>query len=169
LYEALGYFIDIPNCHYVNGCAQCQCYAVTTSVQSAPGQKFREAFGELFQPPETIAGYLHKPKVDPAVRPRAQPLRRVPSALRTDVNKELSRMVKEGILEWVSSVVVVKKQAGIRICCNLSAVNDAIVPGSYPLPTINELGSSLAGFKVFSKIDLRWGYLQVVLDTESRV
>jgi hypothetical protein len=66
-------------------------------------------------------------------------------------------------------MVVVKKQAGgIRICCDLSEVNDAIVPGSYPLPTIDELGSSLAGFKVFSKIDLRWGYLQVVLDAESR-
>jgi hypothetical protein len=68
--------------------------------------------------------------VDPTVRPRSQPLRRIPLALRDDVNKELSRM--EGILEpiynseWVSNMVVVKKQAGgIRLCCDLSEVNDA--------------------------------------------
>ncbi len=176
LYEALGYRIDIPTCHNVASCAQCQCCAVTTDdVQSAGEQKFREQYAELFEPPETITGYVHKPKVDASVVPHVQPLRRVPLALSDDVSKELGRMVKEGILEpidtseWVSNMVVVRKASGgIRICCDLSDVNQAVVADKYPLPTMDELSSEFAGAKWFSKIDLRWGYLQVPLDADSR-
>ena len=60
-------------------------------------------------------------------------------------------------------VVAYKSNGAIRICVDLTTVNKAIVPDRYPLPTIDELAEFFAGSRFFSKIDLRWGYLQVKL------
>jgi len=65
---------------------------------------------------------------------------------------------------WMSNLVVARKKDGnIRLCVNLKKVNKAVIPTRYPLPTMDELVSTPAGAKVFSKIDLKWGYLQVPL------
>ena len=97
---------------------------------------------------------------------RSQAMRRVPIALQDEVNKELGRIVNEGILEpidasvWVSNMVVVRKPTGgVRICCDLTEVNKAVVADKYPLPTIEDLSRDMAGAKFFSKLDLKWGYL----------
>ena len=47
-------------------------------------------------------------------------------------------------------------------------MNRAIIPVVCPLPTMEELTSQLAGSTIFSKIDLRWGCLQVQLAEDSR-
>ena len=121
-------------------------------------------------PSKYITGYLHKPIIDSVVPPVAQPLRRVPLALLPKVKEELERMVKTGVLEsidasdWVSNMVIARKSDGaIRICADLTNVNKAIIPDRYPLPTIDELSQFFAGSAFFSKIDLKWGYLQVRL------
>ena len=51
---------------------------------------------------------------------------------------------------------------------DLRAVNKAIIPDKYPLPTIEELTAQFHGSTTFSKLDLRQGYLQVPLHPESR-
>ena len=56
-------------------------------------------------------------------------------------------------------VVAHKSNGAIRICVDLTNVNKAIVPDRYSLPTIDELAEFFAGSRVFSKIDLGWGYL----------
>jgi len=59
----------------------------------------------------------------------------------------------------MSNLVVVRKKDGnIRLCVNLKEVNKADIPTNYPLQTMDELTSMLAGAKLFSKIDLKWGY-----------
>ena len=65
-------------------------------------------------------------------------------------------------------VVAHKSNGAMSICVDLTNVNEAIVPDSYPLPTIDELDEFFACSRVFSKIDLRWGYLQVKLHESSR-
>ena len=84
-------------------------------------------------------------------------------------------MVRDGVLkqidaaDWVSNMVVAHKSNGaIRICVDLTKVNKTIAPDRYPLSTIDELAEFFAGSRVFSKIDLRWGYLQVKLHESSR-
>ncbi len=94
LFEALGYSIDIPSCHNADSCMQCQCNRVEASVFE---HRFKTEFAELFNPPEIIVGFVHKPKVDSSVVPRGQALRRVPIALQGEVIQELNRMVDEGM------------------------------------------------------------------------
>ena len=73
-------------------------------------------------------------------------------------------MVRDGVLkqinaaDWVSNMVVAHKSNGaIRIRVDLTNVNKAIAPDSYPLFTIDELAEFFAGSLFFGKIDLRWG------------
>ena len=126
-------------------------------------------------PKKSIKGYIHKPVVNKLLPPVAQAQRRVPLALLDKVKSELERMVHDGVLkqveaaDWVSNMVIARKANGaIRICVDLTDVNKAIVPDRYPLPTIDELSEFFAGSRFFSKIDLKWGYLQVQLHESSR-
>ena len=57
---------------------------------------------------------------------------------------------------------------GVRICCDLSLVNEAVIADGYPLPTLDELTNDFAGAQYFSKLDLKWGYLQVPLHENTR-
>ena len=61
------------------------------------------------------------------------------------------------------------KAKSLLICINMKNVNKAIVPECYPLPTIEELTAQLVGSTVFSKIDLKWGYLQIVLAEDKQL
>ena len=65
-------------------------------------------------------------------------------------------------------MVAKKKSGGLRPCIDLRPVNKAVIPDRYPLPTTEELTAKFYGSTVFSKLDLRQGYLQVPLHPDSR-
>ncbi|KAG8173528.1 hypothetical protein JTE90_014688 [Oedothorax gibbosus] len=81
-------------------------------------------------------------------------------------------MVHKGILESISSsewatpvVPVVKRDGSIMLCGDYRCtVNKSVKPYTYPLPTVNEVLSTVAGGKVFSKLDLSQAYLQLPVD-----
>jgi hypothetical protein len=65
----------------------------------------------------------HHIQLDPFVQPVVHPPRKVPAALREHVRGELDRMVNLGVIanqdepiDWVSSMVVVRKPGKLRIC-----------------------------------------------------
>jgi len=51
-----------------------------------------------------------------------------------------------------------KKDRKKRIVMNYYNLNSQIVKNNYPLPLITELINNMGGKKVFTKIDLRWGF-----------
>ena len=64
---------------------------------------------------------------------------------------------------------VPKKDGKFRICGDYKVtVNQVLMMEEYPLPTPEELFSTLAGGKIFSKLDLSQAYLQVPVDEESK-
>ena len=83
-------------------------------------------------------------------------------------------MEGDGIIErvessaWTSNVVARKKDGAVRLCVNLKDVNRALTPDRYPLPTMVELTMKVAGVTMFSKVDLKWGYLQLGLSKKAR-
>ena len=119
-----------------------------------------------------VQAHLH---VDPTVRPVAQKQRRAPFALAPKVKAKLDDLDRDIIQEakgptpWVSPVVIAPKANGeIRLCVDMRRANEAIVRERHPLPTVDEIIHSVNGSRVFSKIDLKWGFHQVELDEESR-
>lgn len=101
--------------------------------------------------------------------PKFLKARSVPFALRTSVENELDRLQEQGIIEptqhseWATPLVVVRKKNGtLRLCGDYrSTVNLATKASSYPLPTPEEVFSTLRGGKIFSTLDLTQAYQQL--------
>ena len=109
--------------------------------------------------------------------PIAQPVRRLPFGYRDKVADLLERLQKEDIIEtvegvaskWVSPIVVVPvTDNDIRMCIDLRKVNQAVIREKYPITTMQEMLAELNGAKVSSKLDLKQGFFQLELETESR-
>ena len=58
--------------------------------------------------------------------------------------------------------MVPKKDGTWRPCGDYRRLNNATVPDRYPLPKIQDFAANLANCTVFSTIDLRKGYFQVI-------
>jgi hypothetical protein len=54
-----------------------------------------------------------------------------------------------------------KKDGTQRMCVDYRSLNDVTIKNKYPLPRIEDLFDQMIGAKVFSKIDLRFGYHQL--------
>lgn len=53
---------------------------------------------------------------------------------------------------------VKKKDGKLRPVQDYRHLNSGTVKNEYPLPLVSELVDKLKGAKVFSKVDVRWGY-----------
>ncbi|XP_035658200.1 uncharacterized protein K02A2.6-like [Branchiostoma floridae] len=113
--------------------------------------------------------------VDPDVEPVIHPPRRVPLELREKLKKQLEEMTEKGVIsevtqptDWVNSIVIKEKPNGkLRICLDSRDLNLALKRNHYPTPTLEEITPSLAGAKVFSKLDASNGYWNIKIDEES--
>ncbi|KAM9314785.1 LOW QUALITY PROTEIN: sodium channel and clathrin linker 1-like [Pholidichthys leucotaenia] len=139
------------------------------------GSDWRLRWLKLFEGLGRIDAFHHRPLENENITPKIQPLKRLPLALWAEVSAELNRLLESGVIErtdaspWISNLVVAKKKGGGVIpCIDLRAVNKAVVLGKYPLPTMEELTATFSRAKVFSKLDLQQGYLQVPLHPDSR-
>lgn len=82
-----------------------------------------------------------------------------------------ARKVSFNLLPLVETpaVPVLKKDMTIRLCGDFSVtLNQCLVVDQYPLPTTDDLCSSLAGGEKFSKIDLKQAYLQMEIHPDDR-
>ena len=101
--------------------------------------------------------------------------RKVPFALRDKLKAEMNSMVEKGIItkiieptEWVNALVCVEKPNGnIRVCIDPKVLNDNIQRPYYPMCTIDDLTSKLAGATHFSVLDATEGYYSCKLTEES--
>ena len=136
----------------------------------------KKKFHKLFD--TSAVGCLKNGGCTIRLRDGAEPVihasRRVSFALQPELKKELERMEKLGVIlkvdeptDWVSSMVVVKQPHRLRLCLDPTDLNKNIMREHTHLPTEDETLSSITNAKVFSKLDLKNGYWQLPLDTES--
>ncbi|CDW58685.1 Gag Pol polyprotein [Trichuris trichiura] len=125
-------------------------------------------------------GHCKFAKASLRLRPDAQPVfrpkRPVPYAVVPLVEAELDRLEKLGVISkvnysaWAAPLVAVRKRDGrLRLCADFSTgLNDALEMHQYPLPTPEDIFSTLNGGTVFSQIDFSDAYLQIEVSEESR-
>ena len=123
-----------------------------------------------------LKNYQVKFDIDESVRPAAHPPRPVPFHLKSQLRKELDKMLHDGIIEehhgpapWVSNVVLSPKEDGLRVTVDMRKPNEAIRDVNIPIPRVEEIRSQLAGFTHFSKLDLKSAFHQLELAPESRI
>jgi len=129
----------------------------------------------LFSGVGKLKDYKAKLHIDSDVKPVAQPMRRIPFALRHQVEAEIQNLLDQDIIEpvqgptpWVSPVVVVPKASGVRLCVDMRQANEAIIRERHPIPTVDEVLEDLNQSTVFSKLDLWLGFHQIELHEDSR-
>ena len=145
-------------------------------INNVHEQSMLDEFAECCSGVGKLKGYSAKLHVDETVKPVAQKQRPIPFGLRGKVEAKLDELVSADIIEpvegptpWVSPVVVVPKPGGdIRLCVDMRKANEAIIRERHPIPTVDEVLYNVNGSKVFSKLDLKWGFHQIELQEESR-
>ena len=123
----------------------------------------------------TLKGVKLRLCVDPEATPRFFKPRSVPYAISGKVEKELERLEKLGIIEpiqfsrWAAPIVpVLKQDETARICGDYKlTVNQVSKLEEYPLPRVEDLFATLAGGKLFTKLDMSQAYQQLLLDKDS--
>ena len=132
----------------------------------------REKYKHLFSGVGLLKGYELKLHVDESVKPVVQHVRRIPFGLREKVDAKLDELLELNIIEevpegpsgWISPLVVVPKSDGdVRVWVDMRRANEAIIRERHPIPTVEELLHDLNGSTMFSKIDLKWGFHQILL------
>lgn len=101
--------------------------------------------------------------------------RRVPLPLLGKVKEELERMEQLGVItkveepnNWCSGMVPVPKKNGtVRICVDLTKLNEAVCREKYILPSVEQTLGLLGGAKIFSKLDANMGFWQIPLSDQS--
>ena len=125
----------------------------------------------------TLVGYNAQIQIDPTATPKFCKARTVPYAYRELVNKELDRLVEQGILtpvsfaDWAAPIVPVLKsdKQSVRICGDFKrTVNQVSKVDKYPIPKIEDIFASLSGGKSFTTLDMSQAYQQLLLDEPSR-
>ena len=115
-------------------------------------------------------------EIDPSVKPVAQPHRRIPFGLRKKIESKIQELIDLDVIEqvkkpsdWVSPAHIVPKPNGdIRLTIDMREANKAVKRERHPIPTMEEMLLDMNQSKIFSKLDLKWGYHQIMLDEKSR-
>ena len=97
--------------------------------------------------------------------------RRVPLPMQQQVKEELERLEDLDIIrpmptptDWCAPIVVVPKANNkVRVCVDLTKLNESVRREHFPLPTTNELLAQLSGATTFSKLDCNSGFYQIPL------
>ncbi|KAK9938756.1 hypothetical protein M0R45_015477 [Rubus argutus] len=108
--------------------------------------------------------------------PPARPISITPYRMAPKELKELQTQIK-GLLDlgfirpsassWGAPVLFVRKKDGsLRLCIDYRQLNKVTIKNKYPLPRIDDLFDQLRGAQIFSKIDLRYGYHQLLVKKE---
>ncbi|UYV68452.1 hypothetical protein LAZ67_5004365 [Cordylochernes scorpioides] len=132
-----------------------------------PIKEFPEVFEGLGQ-----IGNPYEIKLKPGANPYAvHTPRRVPIPLMEKLRTRLEELEKAGIIaqvnvatEWCAPTVIAGKPNGdIRLCVDLSRLNEHVQREVHPMPVVEHMLGQLGEARFFSKLDANSGFHQIPL------
>ncbi|UYV82707.1 K02A2.6-like [Cordylochernes scorpioides] len=132
-----------------------------------PIKEFPEVFEGLGQ-----IGNPYEIKLKPGAKPYAvHTPRRVPIPLMEKLRTRLEELEKAGIIaqvnvatEWCAPTVIAGKPNGdIRLCVDLSRLNEHVQREVHPMPVVEHMLGQLGEARFFSKLDANSGFHQIPL------
>nr|XP_058971272.1 uncharacterized protein K02A2.6-like [Pocillopora verrucosa] len=133
-------------------------------------------FGSMFKGLGKLEGE-YKIKIEQNAEPYSvMTPRRISIPLLPLAKAELDKLIELDVIErctepseWCSPMVVVPKGNGkVRICVDLTKLNEVVKRERIMLPTVDYTIALMGGAKVFSKLDANAGFHQICLDEDSR-
>ena len=102
--------------------------------------------------------------------------RKVFMPLYEETKNKITRMLKSRVIspmdqptEWCAPMVVTPKPNGkVRVCLDLTKLNEYVQCENHPLPPVDLTLGKLAGAKYFTKLDANSGFWQIKLSESSR-
>ena len=140
-------------------------------------QKLLTRYPTVFSGIGKLEGHQVKLHVKEDVKPVVAHQRPVPYHLKERVDETLKGMMEQDIIEehpkdepapWISNMVIIPKEGGIRVTLDAKKVNQAIESTNLPIPRQEDIKAKLSQAKVFSKMDLKSAFWQLELEPSSR-
>ena len=148
---------------------------VRAVTESTENKSSVQRFPQLFQGLGRMQGEYTIQLKDGAVPFALTTPRRVAIPLMESVRAELENMEKLGVIsrietptDWCAGMVVVpKSNKRVRICVDLTKLNENVRRERHPLPAVEQTLAQVAGARVFSKLDANSGFWQIPLSEVS--
>ena len=169
VYEANNDIIDDQHAYTI--------YTMCESDYNEKSKSMIEKFADVFPndlpkqlPPKRSSDF--KIELKEGAKPVTRAPYRMSSVELAELKKQLDDLIAHGFIvpsksPYGAPILFVKKKDGsTRMCMDYRALNDQTIKNSYPLPRVDELLDQLQGAKVFSKIDLRSGYHQILINEQ---
>ena len=149
-------------------------------VDALNSSEMKESIKEQYPNLFTGLGQIKHQEYDIKLTQEATPYaiavpRQVPIPLRKETERELQRMERNGVIsrvedptEWCAPMVVTPKSCGkVRVCVDLTKLNQFVQRENHPLPTTDTTFANLAGARYFSRLDANSGFWQIKLSERS--
>lgn len=139
--------------------------------------KLLKKYDKIFDDKQgTVKGVKASLLLKADANPKFCPPRQIPFALKPQVEQEIQRLIDNQSFEkvtysdWGTPIVpVVKSDGSIRLCGDYKVtVNPQLQVAQHPLPKPEDMFAALGNCKVFSKIDLKQAFQQLIMTDESQ-
>ena len=142
-----------------------------TSAQSGELKILIDSFAEVFETKPAGAAKVEEMAIEWIEGWKPPPMasfRRFPPRVQAALEMDLQKKLEAGVVvlsdsDYGCPVQPVPKpdsESGYRFAVDMRSINSGVVVQPFPLPTIADVLSSLAGCMFFAKMDLKWGYWQ---------
>ena len=129
---------------------------------------------KLFKGLGKLDGKYHIQLKDNAVPYAVNTPRRISRPLMPKVKDKLVELERQGVIskedqptDWCAPIVAVPKSNGdVRVCVDLTKLNDQVKRERLMLPSVDDVLSQLRGAKVFSKLDANSCFYHIELTPE---
>jgi hypothetical protein len=113
--------------------------------------------------------------IDSSVRPKKQRLRKMSDEKTEAAKAKVHRLLEAKFIKpityptWLANVVMVQKKSGKwRMCIDFTSLNKACPKDNFPLPWIDKIIDSAAGYEVMSLLDCFSRYHQIYMKEEDK-